>query len=69
MNNKQFKLKLLSVGLGISLVVNGVFLSSVILDLDLPMFNKVLVDEKTYSNYKVFKKTAILKSEIDEKYY
>ncbi len=69
MNNKQFKLKLLSIGLGISLVVNGVFLSSVILDLDLPMFNKVLVDEKTYSNYKIFKKTAILKSEIDEKYY
>lgn len=69
MNNKHFKLKLLSIGLGISLVVNGVFLSSAILDLDLPIFNKVLVDEEAYSNYKIFKKTAILKSEIDEKYY
>lgn len=69
MNNKQFKVQLLSIGLGISLAVNGVFLASVILDFDLPMFNKMLVDEASYSNYKIFKKTAILKSEIDDKYY
>lgn len=69
MNNKQFKFKVISIGLGISLLANGVFLSSIILDFDLPIFNKIIVNEETYNDYSIFKKTVALKSEIDEKYY
>ena len=69
MKNKQFKFRIISIFLGISLVINGIFVSSIAFDFDLPFFQKTIVDENEYNEYKKFKKIVNLKSEIDEKYY
>ena len=69
MKNKQFKFRIISIFLGISLVINGMFVSSIAFDFDLPFFQKTIVDENEYNEYKKFKKIVNLKSEIDEKYY
>lgn len=67
--NKKITFKITAAVLALSLIANGMFASSIVFDLDLPFFNKKLVDEQLYKDYEIFKKNVKLKNEIDKKYY
>ncbi|MGL5256135.1 MAG: S41 family peptidase [Proteocatella sp.] len=67
--NKKITFKITVAVLVLSLIANGIFASSIVFDLDLPFFNKKLVDEQLYKDYEIFKKNVKLKNEIDKKYY
>lgn len=67
--NKKITFKITVAVLVLSLIANGMFASSIVFDLDLPFFNKKLVDEQLYKDYEIFKKNVKLKNEIDKKYY
>lgn len=68
--NKKAIVKKILIGV---VIVTGVFniivFSGIMLNMDVPLFEKVLVNKTEYKEYESFKKTVELKMEIEDKYY
>lgn len=69
MNRKNFfKNTLISIFI-LSLLMNAAFLAGTAMDIEIPIFKKVVIDKSQYQEYAKFKKMIRLKYEIEDKYY
>ncbi|MGB5824634.1 MAG: PDZ domain-containing protein, partial [Proteocatella sp.] len=68
--NKRAIVKKIVIGV---VIITGMFniivFSGIMLNMDVPLFEKVLVSKMEYQEFEKFKKTVELKMEIEDKYY